>query len=45
MIEQRDILKERVGGGFVFVPMIDISQTGWDGIRSEVQEGTFAHHI
>ena len=45
MIVIRDMLKERVGGRFVYVPMIDISQTGCDGIRLEVQEGTFTYHI
>lgn len=45
MVVIRDMLEERVGGGFVYVPMIGISQTGCDRIRLKVQEGTFMCHM
>lgn len=45
MIVIRDMLEDRVIGGFVYVPVIDISQTGCNGIRLEMQEGTVTCHI
>ena len=35
----QDILDKRVVGGFVYVAMIDMSQTGFDVIHLEVREG------